>query len=133
MAIYLGCQLPDTSSSITRGKRRATYSLLFALLQVGFAEQTSRLVSGELLPHLSTLTWHSQVECQAVYLCCTFLGVASTGCYPAPCPVELGLSSCKIAGAILHAAIRLTHMRYFIYISSHQSNIYYHIYLFLST
>jgi len=58
MAIYLGGQLPDTSSGITRGKRRATYSLLFALLQVGFAEQTSRLVPGELLPHLSTLTWH---------------------------------------------------------------------------
>ena len=31
----------------------------------------------------------------AVYLCCTFLGVASTGCYPAPCPMELGLSSCR--------------------------------------
>ena len=29
----------------------------------------------------------------AVYLCCTFLGVASTGSYPAPCPMELGLSS----------------------------------------
>ena len=31
---------------------------------------------------------------RAVSLCCTFLGVASTGCYPAPCPMELGLSSC---------------------------------------
>ena len=29
----------------------------------------------------------------AVYFCCTFLGVASTGCYPALCPAELGLSS----------------------------------------
>ena len=29
----------------------------------------------------------------AVYLCCTFLKVAFTGSYPAPCPVELGLSS----------------------------------------
>ncbi len=29
----------------------------------------------------------------AVYFCCTGLGVASTGCYPAPCPVKPGLSS----------------------------------------
>ena len=29
----------------------------------------------------------------AVSLCCTFLGVASTGRYPAPCPMVLGLSS----------------------------------------
>ena len=29
----------------------------------------------------------------AVSLCCTFLGVASTGSYPAPCPMEPGLSS----------------------------------------
>ncbi len=29
----------------------------------------------------------------AVYFCCTFLGVASTGRYPASCPVKPGLSS----------------------------------------
>ncbi len=29
----------------------------------------------------------------AVYFCCTSLGVASTGCYPAPCPMKPGLSS----------------------------------------
>ena len=45
--------------------------------------------SGELLPRLSTLT--SQGE--AVYFCCTGLGVASTGRYPALCPVKPGLSS----------------------------------------
>ena len=33
------------------------------------------------------------IEYEAVSFCCTFLGVASTGCYPAPCPAELGLSS----------------------------------------
>ena len=27
--------------------------------------------------------------------CGTFLGVAPTGCYPAPCSMELGLSSCR--------------------------------------
>jgi len=32
---------------------------------------------------------------EAVYLCCTFLQVTLTGYYPAPCPMELGLSSPK--------------------------------------
>lgn len=43
-----------------------------------------------------------------LHFCGTFLGVASTGCYPAPCPVELGLSSCEANAS--PAAIRLTHM-----------------------
>ncbi len=44
---------------------------------------------------------------QAVYFCCTFLGVASTGGYPAPCPMELGLSSWQN-----HAVIQLTQLFY---------------------
>ncbi len=48
--------------------------------------------SGELLPRLSTLT----EETSAVYFCCTGLGVTSTGRYPAPCPMKLGLSSPKV-------------------------------------
>ena len=32
----------------------------------------------------------------AVYFCCTVLGVTSTGCYPASCPVKPGLSSTGI-------------------------------------
>ena len=51
--------------------------------------------TGELLPHLFTLTrWRGQ--CRATrrsVFCGTFLPVAGTGCYPAPCPVETGLSS----------------------------------------
>ena len=43
---------------------------------------------GGLLPRLSILTAKA-----AVYFCCTFLEVAFTGCYPALCPAELGLSS----------------------------------------
>ena len=39
----------------------------------------------------------------AVCFCGTFLRVASTGYYPAPCPMELGLSSCS-----MHAIIWLT-------------------------
>ena len=44
---------------------------------------------GELLPRLSILTEQSP----AVYFCCTFLEVAFTWRYQAPCPVLLGLSS----------------------------------------
>ena len=43
---------------------------------------------GELLPPLSILT-----DFSAVCFCCTFLGVASTGRYPASCSAVLGLSS----------------------------------------
>jgi len=41
----------------------------------------------------------------AVYFCCTFLKVASTGYYPAPCSMELGLSSClstRLPGLLTH-------------------------------
>ena len=44
---------------------------------------------GSLLHCLSTLTFIKK----AVYFCCTGLGVASTGRYPASCPVKPGLSS----------------------------------------
>ena len=44
---------------------------------------------GSLLHYLSTLTPTSE----AVYFCCTGLGVTSTGRYPASCPVKPGLSS----------------------------------------
>ena len=41
-----------------------------------------------------TLPFHPYVStADAVYLCCTGLGVASTGRYPASCPVKPGLSS----------------------------------------
>ena len=41
----------------------------------------------------SYLAFPSLPEKRAVSFCCTFLEVAFTGCYPAPCPVVLGLSS----------------------------------------
>ena len=57
MVIYLGCQLPDTSSDHTREHDGPPYKLPYlVLLQVGFTEPGSRHPAGELLPHLSTLT-----------------------------------------------------------------------------
>ena len=66
-------------------------TLLFGLAPGGvyLAGPVTR-VAGELLPHRFTLT-HS--ENGRFVFCGTFLEVALTGCYPAPCPVELGLSS----------------------------------------
>lgn len=46
--------------------------------------------TGELLPHRFTLT---PLETRRFAFCCAFLLVTETGNYPAPCPVEPGLSS----------------------------------------
>jgi len=52
--------------------------------------------------------YHSKKDLtMAVYFCCTSLEVASTGCYPAPCPMKPGLSS-PYKGATICA----THIRY---------------------
>ena len=71
-------------------KRRATCFPCLALLQVGFA-------SLHVLPHARcalTAPFHPYPYKGGRYpFCCTFLGVAPTGRYPAPCPAELGLSS----------------------------------------
>ena len=40
-----------------------------------------------------TPPFHPCLKIQAVYFCCTFLRVASTGISPASCPAKLGLSS----------------------------------------
>ena len=48
---------------------------------------------GELLPHPFTLTRLRQGFDGRTSLCGTFPGVAPAGRYPAPCPVEPGLSS----------------------------------------
>ena len=62
---------------------------------------------GGLLPRLSILTAKA-----AVYFCCTFLEVAFTGCYPAPCPVELGLSSHEARSLVLLDPYSVFKIRY---------------------
>ena len=54
---------------------------------------------GSLLHCLSTLAGQRP----AVYFCCTFLGVTSTGRYPASCPMKPGLSS---SGTFRHSQPR---------------------------
>lgn len=61
------------------------------LLWVGFAVPSEvTLRSGGLLPHLFTLTRGNP---RAVCFLWHFPGVTPSGCYPAPCPAEFGLSS----------------------------------------
>ena len=92
MVIYLVQVLPPSSSDLpksTAGNRIALYSVL---LQVGFTQPY-------MLPYRrwSLKPPFHPYQCRqttlAVYFCCTSLGVASTGRYPALCPAKLGLSS----------------------------------------
>ncbi len=90
-AISLGRPSPDASlrcDSFGRAAqpRRAHRAIL---LQVGFTRARVSAELRELLPHDFTLTG----EAPAVCFCGTFLRVAPTGRYPAPCPVKPGLSS----------------------------------------
>ena len=74
-----------------------TFAPLFGLAPGGVYQAPDVTIeTGELLPHRFTLT--QSIEREALSLgrsifCGTFLPVTGTGCYPAPCPMELGLSS----------------------------------------
>ena len=80
--------MPDASSNLPKagGPRQSFVSVL---LRMGFtcalSVTSEAVVSYTALPPLP--------EFLAVYFCCTSLGVASTGRYPASCPVKPGLSS----------------------------------------
>ena len=66
---------------------------------------------GSLLHCLSTLTPQNG----AVYFCCTGLGVASTGRYPASCPMKPGLSSPAVFRHLqLRPSVLLLHLCDFI-------------------
>ena len=56
---------------------------------------------GGLLPRLFNLTAPGRPQGARYVFCGTFLEVTLTGGYPAPCPVELGLSSRLSAGDCL--------------------------------
>ena len=89
--IYLVLLLPAGSSDLPKAWRAAFISLLFGLASNGvYMCHCCYQQCGSLLHCLSTLTI---AFAMAVYFCCTGLGVASTGRYPAFCPVKPGLSS----------------------------------------
>jgi len=109
MIIYLVWQLPDSSSDATRKVQRAASSLPYlVLLRVGFTKPASHLTAGALLPHRSILTGKTG----GLHFYGTFPKVTLAGRYPAPCPMELGLSSYALwASAIIFP----THSSYISY------------------
>jgi len=99
MVIPLEKRFPAPSSDLPGSYGRTTLLMLpyLVLLRVGFTKHLmspSGLVSSYLtvspLPRM--LTGENPVKRRSIF-CGTFLPVAGTGCYPAPCPVGLGLSS----------------------------------------
>ena len=95
-AIHLGRLLPDASRNLPgrwagnspRGFPR-TIPIRFCS-RWGLPCRFRCRSRGGLLPHPFTLTAH---EARRFAFCGTFPGVAPAGRYPAPCPMELGLSS----------------------------------------
>ena len=116
--IYLGAPLPVRSSH--PGDGRASLVSSAVLLRIEFTAMDTSAPSGELLPHLSTLTAPADVPCRlphrkryspSISLClhsfritperiarryisvALFLKSPSAGVTRYPCPVEPGLSS----------------------------------------
>ena len=103
-AIHLGRRLPAGSSGLPGVDRAGPPSPCSALLRMGFTEPSGsprmlvrsyRTVSP--LPVRGRSGDRSRHRRSV--LCGTFLRVAPTGCYPAPCPVESGRSSGRCAEA----------------------------------
>lgn len=95
-AIHLAPLLPTGSSNLPGSSDGPSSSApLFGLAPDGVYRApavTSR--PGELLPHPFTLTPANAKHRRGRFpFCGTFLPVTGTGGYPAPCPVEPGLSS----------------------------------------
>ena len=80
-AIYLDAPLPVCSSRLP-GTVGPTICPSTALLRIEFTAMGASTPSGELLPHLSTLTGQRPAD----YFCCTFPRVAPGGCYPLSLP-----------------------------------------------
>jgi hypothetical protein len=86
----VACRLKRPTRAVQRAASSCPYSVL---LRVGFTKQTSHLASGALLPHRFILARIQQIVPGRFVFCGTFLRVAPTGRYPAPCSMQLGLSS----------------------------------------
>jgi len=101
VTIYLGCMSPCTSCGHTRGftggqpvKARISPCLFPPIRPCSRWGLPGQDVT--ILPVSSYLAVAPLPCAEAhggLHFCGTFLRVASTGCYPAPCPAEPGLSS----------------------------------------
>ena len=80
------------SSDLPEGTTGSRIALCLVLLRMGFT--CAPAVTGRAVV---SYTAFPPFPLRVVYFCCTGLGVASTGRYPASCPVKPGLSSAKAA------------------------------------
>ena len=125
MIIYLGRLLPDASSNLPKagGPRQSFVSVL---LRMGFT--CALPVTSEAVVSYTAFPPLPAQNAQAVYFCCTGLGVTSTGRYPASCPMKPGLSS---SAAFRHLHPRLsvllnTVSDYTIFLLLRQQKVYLH-------
>jgi len=93
IVIYLGYQLPDTSSDLTR--KRSGPLQCFPIWSCSGWGLPSRSVAWTLVSSYLTVPPLPGHKNRAVCFCGTSLGVTPTGRYPASCPKELRLSSDK--------------------------------------
>ena len=101
MTICLGRRLPGASSDrYPRARRAAVNALLFGLAPSGVCLAGRSPVRRWALtpPFHPYLRLAPEIAAPAVFFCGTFLRVAPTGCYPAPCSLEPGLSSNRLLG-----------------------------------
>ena len=109
--ICLERRSPGTSSDRNpRARRAASTPSYLVLLRAGFTWPAGHPTAGGLLPHHFTLA-QLQLRRSAAgrcHFCGTFLRLAPTGCYPAPCSMEPGLSSrpCQRSGGRPSASTR---------------------------
>ena len=94
--------MPDTSCDLPGSSGgQPSIAPLFGLAPGGvcLASPVTR-GTGALLPHRFTLTWYPNncLGAGRYTFCCTFLRVATTSRYEAPCPAVFGLSSGPIRG-----------------------------------
>ena len=119
-AIYLGCQLPGTSSDLyPRDSAGNFISLLFSLASGGVCLASRSPGCWCAL----TAPLHPYLLSEAVYFCGTFLKVAPTGYYPAPCPAKLGLSSKALAPPRLPSLLIIIFLKRFYRIINHLSKL----------
>ena len=112
MIIYLYYRLPGSSHTTvwrdvpgdTTGRRIVS---CFVLLRMGFT-QPPHVTAGAVVSY-TAIPPLPQIHLRRFLFCCTFLRVASTGRYPASCPMKPGLSS--PFGATIRAA--QTHVAFY--------------------
>ena len=105
---------PEAARDAPAARRSAPPPLYLVLLRAGLAQPAGLPTAGALLPHHFTLTAPAKTGA-AVCFCGAFRQVALPGSYPAPCPVEPGLSSSRAhappAAARRPGALSLTPQR----------------------